>query len=92
MQKETLLKLLSSRPALWFLFLFNLTIAMVVGIGGHRLHIHGHTLHTSQQVMTSIGMAVVALGAGAGLLRGRRAGPNARPGPRQPGRRELPYR
>jgi hypothetical protein len=81
------MKLLSSRPALWFLFLFNLTIALVVGIGGERLHLHG-----AQQYMTSIGMAVVALGAGAGLLRRPGATPDAYASSRQPGKPELPYR
>lgn len=86
------MKLLSSRPALWFLFLFNLTIALVVGIGGDRLHIHGHTLPTSQQIMTSVGMTVVALGAGAGLLRRPRATSDAYGNSQPPGSRELPYR
>ena len=53
---------------LWFLVLFNLAVALVVGIGGSHLHLHGHTLHNSQQIMTSVGMGVVALGAGAALL------------------------
>ena len=35
-------------------------------------HVHGHSLHGSQQVMTAVGMGVVALGAGASLLRSRR--------------------
>ena len=59
------------KPVLWFLFLFNLAVALVVGIGGSHLHLHGHTLHNSQQIMTSVGMGVVALGAGAALLRRR---------------------
>jgi len=71
--------LLSCRPVLWFLFLFNASVALAVGIGGHHLHIHihghGHALHGSQQIMTSVGMGIVALGAGAALLlkRGQRA-------------------
>jgi hypothetical protein len=59
------------RSVLLFLFLFNLAVALVVAIGGHHLHVHGRTLHGSQQIMTSVGMSVVALGAGAALLRRR---------------------
>jgi MYXO-CTERM domain-containing protein len=62
---------LNRKSVLWFLFLFNLAVALVVGIAGHHLHIHGHTLHGTQQVMTAAGMGAVALGAGAGLLRRR---------------------
>ncbi len=50
--------LLSSRQALWFLFLFNLAVAVAAGIG-----LHGH-----QRLLTSSAMGVVALGAGASLL------------------------
>src|ERR1700759_1368421 len=32
--------LLSSRPVLWFLFLFNAAVAVAVAVGGHHLHIH----------------------------------------------------
>lgn len=61
--KETLVKsLLSSRPALWFLFLFNLAVAVVAAFA----------LNGAQQVMTCVGMGVVSLGAGVSLLRGRR--------------------
>ena len=63
--------LLSSRPVLWFLFLFNAAVAVAAGLVGHRLHIHGNTLHGSQQLMTCAGMGIVALGAGIGLLRRR---------------------
>ena len=63
--------LLNRKPVLWFLFLFNAAVALVVDIGGSQLHVHGHTLHGSQQVMTSVGMGVVALEAGATLLRRR---------------------
>jgi len=49
---------LSSRPALWFLFPFNLVVAVAAGFG----------LDGTQQIMTSAGMGVVALGAGAGLV------------------------
>jgi hypothetical protein len=61
--------LLNRKPVLWFLFLFNLTVALVVGAAGSHLHLHGHTLHGSQQIMTAVGMGIVALGAGAALLR-----------------------
>ena len=48
----------SSRPVLWFLVLFNLAAAVAAGFG----------LHGAQQLMTSAGMGVVALGAGASLV------------------------
>jgi len=48
----------SSRPVLWFLVLFNLLAAVAAGIG----------LHGTQQIVTSAGMGVVALGAGASLV------------------------
>lgn len=47
-------KLLSSRPALWFLFLFNLSVAAVAPFA----------IEGSQGVMTAVGMGVVSLGAG----------------------------
>jgi hypothetical protein len=50
--------LLSSKPVLWFLFLFNLVVAVAAGIG----------LHGPQRLTTSAGMGIVALGAGASLL------------------------
>jgi hypothetical protein len=46
------------RPVLWFLFLFNLLVALVVGL----------TMYGPQGIATSVGMGVVALGAGAGLF------------------------
>jgi hypothetical protein len=57
--------LLSSRPVLWFLFLFNLAVAAVAPFA----------IAGTQGLLTSAGMGVVALGAGSGLLqsRGRRA-------------------
>ncbi len=61
--------LLNRKPVLWFLFLFNLAVALVVGAAGSHLHLHGHNLHGSQQVTTAVGMGIVALGAGAALLR-----------------------
>ena len=63
--------LLNRKPVLWFLFLFNLAVAVAVGAAGGHLHVHGHSLHGSQQVMTAAGMGIVALGAGAALLRRR---------------------
>ena len=44
---------LPSRPVLWFLLLFNLVVAVAAGFG----------LDGTQQIMTSAGMALVALGA-----------------------------
>jgi len=59
--------LLNRKPVLWFLFLFNAAVAVVVGAAGHHLHIHGQALHGSQQVTTAAGMGIVALSAGAAL-------------------------
>lgn len=53
--------LLPSRPVLWFLFLFNLTVAIAAPF----------VIDNSQGLATSIGMGVVTLGAGVGLFRGR---------------------
>ncbi|MCX4763688.1 hypothetical protein OG562_22525 [Streptomyces sp. NBC_01275] len=53
--------LLSSRPVLWFLFLFNLAVAAVAPFA----------VAGAQGLLTSAGMGVVALGAGSGLLRSR---------------------
>ena len=58
--------LLNRKPVLWFLFLFN-AAAIAAGAVGSHLHLHGHTLHGSQQVTTAAGMGIVALGAGAAL-------------------------
>lgn len=63
--------LLNRKPVLWFLFLFNAAVAVAAGVGGSHLHVHGHSLHGSQQIVTAVGMSVVALGAGASLLRRR---------------------
>jgi hypothetical protein len=52
---------LASRPVLWFLFLFNLVVALAAPL----------IVDTAQGIATSLGMAVVATGAGVGLLRGR---------------------
>ena len=74
-RKEKLMKsLISARPVLWFLFLFNAAVAIAVGAAGHHLHIHGQTLHGAQQIATCAGMGIVALGAAAALL-GRRPQP-----------------
>ncbi|MFE1311921.1 hypothetical protein [Streptomyces sp. NPDC058755] len=54
-------QLLSSRPVLWFLFLFNLAVAAVAPFA----------VDGTQGVMTSVGMGVVSLGAGTALLRDR---------------------
>jgi hypothetical protein len=63
--------LLSSRPVLWFLFLFNAVVAVVAGVAGPHIHIGGHAITGGQQVMTAAGMGAVAIGAGIGLLRSR---------------------
>ncbi|WP_405717713.1 hypothetical protein OG607_01550 [Streptomyces sp. NBC_01537] len=54
--------LLSSRPVLWFLFLFNLTVALAAPLIDD----------SAQGIATSLGMAVVSVGAGLGLLKGRK--------------------
>lgn len=56
--------LLSSRPALWFLFLFNLTVAIAAPLIDD----------SSKGIATSLGMAVVSLGAGSALYKGRGQG------------------
>ncbi|MGW0758334.1 hypothetical protein ACWD1Y_17975 [Streptomyces sp. NPDC002814] len=53
--------LLSSRPVLWFLFLFNLTVAVATPL----------VADGTQGYLTSAGMGMVSLGAGMGLLRSR---------------------
>ncbi|MEV1062646.1 hypothetical protein [Streptomyces sp. NPDC050263] len=53
--------LLSSRPVLWFLFLFNLVVAAVAPF----------VVDGSQGVLTAVGMGVVSLGAGVSLVRDR---------------------
>jgi hypothetical protein len=63
--------LLNSKPVLWFLFLFNTAAAAAIGIAGHHLHLHGQTLHGTQQITTCAGLGIVALGAAGGLLRRR---------------------
>lgn len=54
-------QLLSSRPVLWFLFLFNLAVAAAAPFA----------VDGTQGVTTGVGMGVVSLGAGTALLRGR---------------------
>ena len=66
-RKNAVSALLNRQPVLWFLFLFNAAVAIAAGAAGRRLHLHGHTLHGSQQVTTAAGMGIVALGAGAAL-------------------------
>ena len=66
--------LLSSKPVLWFLFLFNAVVAVVAGAAGPHIHLSGHAIAGGQQIMTAAGMGLVAAGAGIALLRGRRAG------------------
>ncbi|RMB81130.1 hypothetical protein [Streptomyces shenzhenensis] len=53
--------LLSSRPVLWFLFLFNLVVATAAPFA----------VDGTQGVVTGVGMGAVSLGAGAALLRGQ---------------------
>lgn len=53
--------LLSSRPVLWFLFSFNLLVAVAAGL----------MLDGPQQIATCAGMSVVSIGAAAGLVLGR---------------------
>lgn len=60
--------LLSSRPVLWFLFLFNLVVAAVAPF----------VVDGTQGVMTAVGMGVVSLGAGVSLVRDRGQADTAR--------------
>ncbi|MDX3780290.1 hypothetical protein ACSCB1_41195 [Streptomyces europaeiscabiei] len=53
--------LLGPKPVLWFLFLFNLTVAAVAPF----------VVDGAQGMATAVGMGVVSLGAGVSLLRGR---------------------
>ncbi|MER6955740.1 hypothetical protein ACWD4O_26915 [Streptomyces sp. NPDC002623] len=59
--------LLSSRPVLWFLFLFNLVVAAAAPF----------VVDGSQGVLTAVGMGVVSLGAGVSLVRDRGRQPSA---------------
>lgn len=56
---------LGSKPVLWFLFLFNLVVAVGAII----------TVDGTQGLVTGVGMGVVALGAGTALLRRRAVEP-----------------
>jgi hypothetical protein len=82
-RKNIMSTLLNRKPVLWFLFLFlfNAAIAIAIAAGGSSLQLHG-----SQQLMTAAGMGMVALGAGASLLR-HRAAPRHHHPPLQPARR-----
>ncbi|MEU6373409.1 hypothetical protein [Streptomyces sp. NPDC046909] len=55
--------LLSSKPVLWFLFLFNAVVAAVAPF----------VVDGTQGVMTAVGMGVVSAGAGVSLVRERGA-------------------
>jgi hypothetical protein len=60
--------LFSSKPVLWFLFLFNLVVAAVAPF----------VVDGTQGVMTAVGMGVVSLGAGVSLVRDRGQAATAR--------------
>ena len=64
--------LLSSKPALWFLFLFNLAVAAVAPFA----------VEGTQGLVTSAGMGAVSLGAGLGLLRSSKQLPPGDQAPR----------
>ena len=59
---------LSSKPVLWFLFLFNLVVAAIAPF----------VVDGTQGVMTAVGMGVVSLGAGVSLVRDRGRAATAR--------------
>jgi hypothetical protein len=61
MRREPLRSWLRTRPVLWFLFLFNLGVALAVSF----------LVHGTQGIMAAVGLGAVALGAGIGLLRRR---------------------
>lgn len=58
-RREPVKSSLASRPVLWFLFLFNSAVAVIAYFA----------LSGAKGIATAVGMGLVALGAGAGLLR-----------------------
>ncbi|WBO62019.1 hypothetical protein [Streptomyces camelliae] len=64
-RKEPVKSFLSRRPVLWFLFLFNGTVAAFCAVA----------VDGTQGAMAAVGMGLVALGAGFGLLPKRRGKP-----------------
>ncbi|NUP21061.1 MAG: hypothetical protein HOZ81_34320 [Streptomyces sp.] len=54
--------LLSSRPVLWFLFLFNAVVAAAAPF----------VVNGAQGIATGVGMGVISLGAGSALMRRRK--------------------
>lgn len=67
-RKNVMSALLNRKPVLWSLFLFNAAVAIAVGAAGSHLHLHGYTIHGTQQATTAAGMGIVALGVGAALF------------------------
>ncbi|XES00672.1 hypothetical protein HEP87_60520 [Streptomyces sp. S1D4-11] len=61
-KKEPIKSFLSSRPVLWFLFLFNAGVAAAAGF----------VLDGVQGITAAAGMGLVSLGAGFGLLQSRK--------------------
>jgi hypothetical protein len=61
MRREPLKSWLKTKPVMWFLFLFNLAVAVAAPF----------LIHGSQGIMTAAGMGTVSLGAGIGLLKNR---------------------
>ena len=61
MRREPLKSWLKTRKVMWFLFLFNLAVAIAAPF----------LIHGSQGIFTAAGMGVVSLGAGMGLLKSR---------------------
>ncbi|MFF2129511.1 hypothetical protein ACFVW1_29885 [Streptomyces olivochromogenes] len=60
-KKDPIKSFLSSRPVLWFLFLFNGVVAAAAGLA----------LDGVQGITAAAGMGLVSLGAGFGLLQSR---------------------
>jgi hypothetical protein len=65
MRREPLKSWLKTRKVMWFLFLFNLAVAVAAPF----------LIHGSQGIFTAAGMGIVSLGAGMGLLKGRASAP-----------------